>query len=536
MTVIAAAMTFATAIPALAATITITPGVHSSTSKADRFAAYQIFKGTPSKDNPSALADITWGDGINSDGLVSAMDNDNIIKDAFSTEKSAWNVESNPQKDNTAALVAKFLSKQENNSDVLKAFAKLAAAQKKGSGKTSTFADGNWTITVDSDGYYLIVDKVEKESNESASSYILDVAGSASINMKSSIPTVDKTVTEVKKKGNVSDNGETDGFIFTITGTVAENISDYTAYKYEFLDTLSAGLTADMDTIAVKIGENEIAKKNYTVTIAPLDTETNEEHTLSVSIDNLLDSEKLEVPVTKESIIVVTYKAYLNKFAIAGKKGNENSVKLKFSNDPYNAQEGISNSSATKTYEYGLKIVKYDGSEDEEVPLEGAEFVLKKNIGQFATLDEMEGSYSVSGWGDEQDATKVQTGKGGVLNINGIGNGTYTLKETKAPDGYDTMKEVEFTVNGDVAEQTGELQNVSVSMTSPERKDATLSVDGDDQGMINVKLINYKSTNLPGTGGAGTIVLYILSIIIGVVGVAGMIMAFRKRGQSDKKN
>lgn len=116
--------------------------------------------------------------------------------------------------------------------------------------------------------------------------------------------------------------------------------------------------------------------------------------------------------------------------------------------------------------------------------------------------------------------------EGGHVTFSGLGAGKYTLKETKTPDGYNTIKDIEFTIDWEVgsksfviAENVDDNQNNNVDITS----------DGDN--IFSIKIVNYAGSLLPSTGGTGTTILYILGAIL-VVG-AGILLVVRRRMRAD---
>lgn len=522
---LAATMTLSSVAPAFAGDITIHPGEYSSTEDTDRFTAYQIFSGTANNpEDPHSLTGIEWADGIDHAGFIEALKNEPLIGTIFKFAYSDWESDANSNKGSDAEMVARFIA---DHKEFAKNYARLFAQYKQTAKGTSEFEGGNWVIKGVPDGYYLIVDSVAEQSNESASSYILDVVGDEEINVKATIPTVDKTV-EDTQKGNISENYQQ--FEFTLTGTVAENYDEYETYKYVFHDTLSAGLSYVDQSAKVEIDGTPVST-GFTVECTPSDNDTTSgEQTLTVTFENL--KTLADVDVTSTSTITVTYQAKLNKHSTPGSEGNLNSVTLEFSNDPYSEQTGQSTPETTKTYEFGLDITKYNGTPEEKQPLQGAKFKLMKD-GQYAVLEEDNGYWSIVSWvADEGSATAVETQEGGKLKIKGLGKGTYTLKETEAPTGFDLMDDISFTVDGTVGED-GSLQSVSTNIEGT-RDDASVQ-DSNSDGILEMELVNYESSVLPHTGGAGTTALYMLSITVGIAGIAGMTFAFRKKNRKEEE-
>ena len=98
--------------------------------------------------------------------------------------------------------------------------------------------------------------------------------------------------------------------------------------------------------------------------------------------------------------------------------------------------------------------------------------------------------------------------------IKGLDKDTYVLRETKAPDGYNPADDT--TVPEDVlVEITGTITDVAKA------------IEGDKGVETSV---NLTGTELPSTGGIGTIIFYVLGSLL-VIG-CGIVLISRKRIQN----
>ena len=130
--------------------------------------------------------------------------------------------------------------------------------------------------------------------------------------------------------------------------------------------------------------------------------------------------------------------------------------------------------------------------------LAGAQFVLLNSEGKYYKLE----GETVSWVAEEENADVVTTDANGAASFTGLKNGTYQLKEIKAPDGYNLLtKTVEVTVDGE------EKNGTSIS--------AVCVVE------------NNSGTTLPSTGGAGTTAIYIGGSLL--VLLSGILLILRKR-------
>ncbi len=544
------ALMLSLAVTASAASITIKGNGQEGLGGAERFTAYQIFKGTvgsTSDVNGKELKGVTWGNGVVSTGLVDALKESkrDVTGDpttTFGSVFSDWMTEYAGSM-SEADLVAEFLSDHRTDPVYADEFARIAAKHILGGGtasKKKTEGDG-WVIEELEDGYYLVIDNykssIDDEPDGAVSSYILQVSGEANVTIKSTIPTVEKKV-EGKDGYLTATNKDV---TFTLTGTVAENIDEYDTYSYTFTDTLSKGLTIDsgLTDLMVNIvnsGDSTLITKdgNYTATvISGTDDGT---HILTVTFTDLKAAvANVGATLNKDSKIVVTYTAQMNDSAVVGDKGNPNDVTLTYSNNPYGEDKGESVPDEVKTYTLGLDIKKQN---EDSQSLSGAKFKLKDEHDNYAYLEEVEDGgtityYVVKEWKtDAGDGTELVTGSDGEFHIHGLAAGTYTLEETQAPDKYEKMKDVTFTITAkaDATESTMGEVSLALATDQLDREDVQITTEmSATTGTATLTLTNYKAPILPNTGGIGAKIVYVVSGLAVLAGICVVLAALRKR-------
>ncbi len=171
-----------------------------------------------------------------------------------------------------------------------------------------------------------------------------------------------------------------------------------------------------------------------------------------------------------------------------------------------------------------VKVKKVD---DDGKALAGAKFTLTRTL----TDDTGEVTYYYNGIDDggAADWTTAETvltadsdgddSDGSIFTISGLSDGTYTLKETTAPDGYRRLVDaIVFTVT-----------DGTVTMVSPTSSDTSYSAVTLTENTFTVQ--NTQGTVLPHTGGSGT--KWYTMMGIALMGAAACLMYKRLRRRKE---
>lgn len=321
-------------------------------------------------------------------------------------------------------------------------------------------------------GYYLV------DSSVGALLHLTTTNPTATVNEKNTLnPNVDKNVLEnstgVYGKENDDMIGSTINYKSTIT--TGAGYGSYVLY-----DKMDKGLTFNVNSVVVKIGDDVVDVNNYVVKTNVTD------YTFVIEFN---DEFILKQP--KNTNIDVYYTATLNKDAIIEGDGNKNETFLKYGNNI------TTDKKKTITYTYAFEIIK---TNKEGVELTGAEFIL---------LDKLGNEIKVILKDEETKTYRIATGneigvniKAGKATIEGLDKDSYKLKEVVSPEGYNKLTSpVEFSVNGKTNDTIIERTRVNV--------------------------INYTGSELPETGGIGT-KLFITSGL-SLVLICGLVLVTKLR-------
>ena len=282
-----------------------------------------------------------------------------------------------------------------------------------------------------------------------------------------------------------------DAVPFTLSAKLPASITAYSTYKLTFTDEMSEGLTFDEDSVVVKLKGEELAASQYEV------TKTDDQH-FSVAI-TLGDGETKFAESMKGAEVTVEYEATLNESAKLGSAGNTNTVGLSYSNNPDKADEmeEAPEGDTVIIFTYGVTFNKVD--EDGEA-LEGAEFELYKIVnGEEEKVD-------LTGTPDEE-------GKATTFSAEGLDDGDYVLKETKTPEGYEAIADIEFTVTAEhevvwngtgnaLTSLNGDAATGIIALTA-DKEEGTVSGDVKNEPLTEATVIKVWNDNSDAAGKRG---------------------------------
>ena len=508
------------------------------------------------------------------------------------------------------------------------------------SAKVNTEGDGRGTvdkghpITGLETGYYVLVDVTELTGDlkdDTRSLHVIKVVNDINgFTVKYDSVPDDKKITgdTLGKDENETANSynpgvDTDNVSigdtvnYTLSSKVPARATDYNYFYFIMNDTLDAGLTFTDGSI--KVYKESVADANKLTETTDYIVKTGDDADPYTFQIGLKDAKAL---AGKD--IFVTYSAVLNENALIGELSNDNTFKVKFSNNPDDDYDGENHpgfpaddedgafgetpEKKTHTYTTGIEIQKVD--QDGKV-LTGATFELsgkstktvltvaetfteatgneavywKLKDGKYTkTAPTTTGTYmkpaeagATSGYVEDSTYTGADkevvdgkvyrpyapstdsgkqiyvktTGNGhlyestetkykktvtktandvksdhkiamavdanGLARFDGLGAGTYTIKETVTPAGYNTLPDLTVTVSFN----KGGTPKWSFSGGNG-------GYDG-EEGIYKITIENNKGTQLPSTGGMGTTIFYVIGGLL--VLAAAIILISRRRVQ-----
>lgn len=384
-------------------------------------------------------------------------------------------------------------------------------------------------------GFYIIIETGTTSSSASVSSRSMLVPlpyvdGNAwnfdlEITPKDEPVNVDKSIIEDGEKENVSTNNVGDVLDYQVEADIPhyDASTDLASVKYIITDSLCKGL--DFAALLPDVAEN---KKEVVITVDDLNSESEpvrlvegEDYTISYSASKNGENKVMTINFVYSKIInyyslQLNYSVKINKNAVIGVAGNPNKVDLEYTNNN-KTWETSKPGDETKSFVFGLKINKVDSGVDKQA-LQGAEFQLLKDGTPIATYTFDENGDRVL---NSNGGLTAVTNENGVAYLLGIDEGTYTLKETKAPNGYILPEEgLELVITD--ADKEGNVDGKATYTLNG--KELTVFEDIADGSVATATIENNKGFNLPRTGGAGTWMFAVGGILI----MAGMATAFVK--------
>ena len=366
----------------------------------------------------------------------------------------------------------------------------------------------------------VLVPQISEDEQTEEKVYTYDATADA----KSSTPGIEKKIVEGEARVDETTTSIGDTIQYELTTPVPTYTADVDDGKvvFKITDTMSKGLTySDGFTV---YGVNAAGTETPLADAVTPNVSTDTEGTTAI----VMDFDYAKIKAYKS--LRITYNAKLNEQAVIGALGNPNEVILSYSHDTSRTDESGKYPTKeppkdeTTVYTFGLEITKYELG-DSSVTLAGAEFSLKNADNKqvyFKVKDAANNIYTaITADTQPEDTTgTVTTIAGGKLIIEGLGEGTYTLTEEKAPQDY-------YIINKDI----------TITIT-PEKDGGILTGNVNQDSGVNAGTLgkayyvkgieNSPDYVLPITGGIGTILFGLIAVLAAAV---ACVMLYKRRSE-----
>lgn len=333
---------------------------------------------------------------------------------------------------------------------------------------------------------------------------------SINVDMKSKEPDIEKSVEDY-----------TYAIGQTVNYTLVVDVPDYPENavdkKFIIADYLSEGLTFNEGSVEIYNYDGNAVNDNYKGNVI---TESFEAYTFTEENDH--PAEGIAPSFARSFIgnysslaekVIVEYSATVNEKAVVKESADtdnklDNKAYLIYNNNPYTKDGYREIPDEERVYTYGIQVTKTNNSDKK--PLSGAEFNLEQadeTVLEFI-YDEEDGAYRLPLAAEITDdnvtkTTTLVTDSSGLIMIKGLDLGTYTLVETKAPDGYELPADPETVIT------LADDKDNSGASAAPDG-----ILNNDSNGTFETTVVNTKPGVLPVTGGVGTALFTIFGLLL----------------------
>ena len=370
---------------------------------------------------------------------------------------------------------------------------------------TSNNSDGTVTVTYSGLdlGYYLV------ESSVGALCGLNTTNPKVEIAEKNSQPTLEKKIIDDNK-----------GLVDKKTANIGEKIHyqvDITVGKgaksYAFHDQIESGLEYEKRNQKLALDITTDCYTNGTNNRPQMVKPTDSEYHLTLSENNftLTFEDSFIQKLSEGNKIIINYNAFVTANAQMD-AALKNTAYLNYGNNQRTTDD------YAEVYTYKIPVLKYTTLKDgTEKKLSGATFKLYRNSKDVNNIVRFDSNGNIYTHNNSTTGTvqELVSGNDGYVYINGLAAGKYVLEETKAPDGYNILKD-------DIIITVNQKDNGSKEILS--------SIDNTNKPVKEVKVLNNTGKLLPSTGGMGTTLIYLIggALVLG----SGFVLANKKRAKA----
>lgn len=358
--------------------------------------------------------------------------------------------------------------------------------------QTVTPDAGATTATIDKLdlGYYLVGSTVGALCS-------LDTTNpEATVSDKNEAPTVEKKIAK---------DGDTNNLVPNNSANIGEQVVYQTtinvkpgAKNYVLHDTMDSHLDFDGILQAHLSDGTNLTNGDFDVQKGPAD-----KCTFDISFtDVFYNKYRSKIDDGTITKIIFQYSATVKDDAVV-KDEMKNTTHLTYGDNNTTTED-----SETITKTFGIPVFKYTKKDQ---ALAGAEFMLSTDPN--CTDESKALKFTLNGDNkyrfDSNSTNKTLTSlDNGRIDIEGLKAGTYYLKETKAPDGYNLLKKI---------------QTIEIGEDGSIKLNGTAITD-------DVKVKNNSGIELPSTGGMGTTLIYLAGIVLVVL--SGYVLISKRRAST----